>query len=294
MKDDGKDKKMFENFTIKNSGEKDKIIGYSWPKKDPDFVICIIHGIGEHAGRYDRMNRFLSEADMACLSKDLKGHGASSGKRGHCAPRKSVFEDIDALLENAVKMYPGKPVVLYGHSLGGNIALDYRARGKSNDVPFAYVISAPWIELVNKPAGPLFLFVRAMSAICPEMTIKSAVNEEDLGHPLSVKPYKTNPMVHDKISMLCAYEAFQTGEALAKNENEDNGRAKGKPLLLMHGTEDRICSIEGSRKFVSHEKEACTYIEWEGMFHEIHNGNKENDGTEVIMKMIEWIRGLKV
>ncbi|HPR23659.1 MAG TPA: lysophospholipase [Bacillota bacterium] len=284
---------MFENFPIKGSGEKDRITGYLWAKEEPDYVICIIHGIGEHAGRYDRMNKFLSEANIACLSMDLKGHGASSGKRGHCAPRESVLGDIDILLEHAMKKYPNKPVILYGHSLGGNIALDYRARGKLNDKPFAYIISAPWIELVNKPAAPLFLFVKIMARICPEMTIKSSVNEEDLGHPLSVQPYKTNPMVHDKISMLCAFEAFEKGEALAKNENEDNGRSKGQPLLVMHGTEDRVCSIEGSRKFVSHEKEACTYIEWEGMFHEIHNGNKENDGTEVIMKMIEWIRGLK-
>ena len=61
----------------------------------------------------------------------LRGHGRSQGVRGACAPRKEVLKDIDALIEYAQAFYPGVPIVMYGHSMGGNITLDYRARGVS-------------------------------------------------------------------------------------------------------------------------------------------------------------------
>ena len=71
-----------------------------------------------------------------------------SERKGDCAPRKAVLDDVSALIEWAERQYTGKPLVLYGHSMGGNIVLDYRGRGELSDHPSAYVISAPWLRLV--------------------------------------------------------------------------------------------------------------------------------------------------
>ena len=142
--------------------------------------------------------------------------------------------------------------------------------------------------------GALFQTVKLMSKLAPSMTISQAFPEEQLGNVEYVRPYNDDPLVHSKISMLCAYEGFTIGEALEKGTNEDNGRAKNTPCLLMHGTDDLICDIEGSRCFAKHQNpEYFTMMEWPGYYHEIHNGGPEGrTGEEVINKAIEFIRGL--
>jgi alpha-beta hydrolase superfamily lysophospholipase len=286
-------KELYETFTLKDAAGCGPITGYHWALENPEKVVVIIHGLGELAGRYDRMNGFLQKAGMAGLSMDLRGHGLSGGKRGHCAPRGEILGDIDRLIEKARELYPGVPIVFYGHSLGGNIGLDYRSRGALNQIPEAYVISAPWLLLVKPPSGALRTLVGLLSKLAPSLTIKSAIDEADLGHPDSVLPYKDHPLVHDKISMATAMESLRIGEALAAGSHPDNGGARDIPLLLMHGTEDKICSPEGSRRYYDTHREGCVFIPWEGLFHEIHNGNRVSRGDEVIERMVSWIRDPK-
>ena len=179
--------------------------------------------------------------------------------------------------------------------MGGNITLDYRARGEFNDVPCGYIISAPWIRLTRKVPKAIYLLVKFLSIVVPEMRISSSVDESILGNPLSVKPYGTNPMVHNSISVACAADGYEIGLGLEEGSHEDNGKASNIPTILMHGTADRICDVNRSRKLVARLKEKgdiIEYVEWEGLFHEIHNGNKESNGDEVIAKMVEWVKAL--
>lgn len=282
---------MYENFCLKTAAKpQQKIAGYRWDVQDPGCVVCIVHGIGEHAGRYERMASCMQEAGFAVLSMDLRGHGISFGKRGHCAPRKEVLADVDDLLLYAEKAYPGKPLILYGHSMGGNITLDYRKRGEHNQLPAGYIVSAPWVQLVRPVTGPLYRTVKTLAKLAPSLTISSGVSSDDLGNPEKVGDYERDPLVHKKISMLCAADGFDTGSAMAEGRLEDNGGAAGIPLLLMHGSDDKICSTEGSRKVAAIEP--CEYVEWPGLYHEIHNGGTESTGDEVIEKIIQWIQAL--
>lgn len=285
---------MYEKFELKklNNGI---IRGYSWHIDNPDKVVCIVHGIGEYGGRFDRVAEVFRKENIAVLALDLRGHGDSIEKKGHCAPRNEVLEDVSALLEYAEANYPEKEIILYGHSMGGNITFDYRARGRLNDIPCGYIISAPWIRLVRPIPKALYVVVKALANILPKMTISSAVDEAILGNPLSVKPYNDNPMVHSKISLRCAVDGFEIGLGLENGTHQDNEKAAGIPTLLMHGDADRICSVEGSRRIAKRLKDkgdAVEYVEWEGLFHEIHNGNKESTGDEVIEKMVSWVKAL--
>lgn len=282
---------MYDNFCLKIEDDKShKIAGYRWDAQDPGYVVCIIHGIGEYAGRYDRVAGYMQEAGFAVLSMDLRGHGISFGKRGHCAPREKVLKDVDDLILCAQELYPGKPVVLYGHSMGGNITLDYRKRGARNDVPCGYIVSAPWVELVRNVSGPLYAGVKFLAKVMPSMTIDSGISAGELGNLKNTGSYESDPLTHRRISTACAADGFDTGIALAEGKHPDNGGAQGIPMLLMHGTEDKVCSIEGSRKIAA--AESCEYIEWPGLRHEIHNGGESSTGEEVIRKMIQWIREL--
>lgn len=285
---------MYEKFELRKL-DNGIIRGYSWHIDNPDKVVCIVHGIGEYGGRFDRVAEVFRKENIAVLALDLRGHGDSIEKKGHCAPRNEVLEDVSALLEYAKANYPEKEIVLYGHSMGGNITLDYRARGRLNDIPCGYIISAPWIRLVRPIPKALYVVVKALANVFPKMTISSAVDEAILGNPLSVKPYNDNPMVHSKISLRCAVDGFEIGLGLENGTHQDNEKAAGIPTLLMHGNADRICSVEGSRRIAKRLKDkgdAVEYVEWEGLFHEIHNGNKESTGDEVIEKMVSWVKEL--
>lgn len=285
------DLKMYDNFILKEMDDsRNKIAGYHWSVSDPDYVVCLIHGIGEYAGRYERVAAEMNLADIAVVSMDLRGHGISFGTRGHCAPRKDVLEDIDDLIRYAEELYPDKPIILYGHSMGGNITLDYRKRGQMNYKLSGFIVSAPWVELVRSVSGPLYFAVKALAKIMPSKTISSGVSEKELGNKKSVGDYENNPLTHKRISLLCALDGFVTGELMASGDLEDNGGAEGKPMLLMHGTDDKICSINGSRKIAAIE--SCEYVEWPGLFHEIHNGGTDSMGNEVIEKIIHWIRAI--
>ena len=284
---------MYETFTLKET-EKGVIRGYSWPLAEPVRVVCIIHGIGEYGGRYDRVAEAFRKKGIAVLSMDLRGHGESQGPKGHCAPREEVLDDISELLLYARKKYPDRDIVLYGHSMGGNLVLDYRNRGAFNSMPIKYLITAPWVRLVKPITGPLYAIVKLMCKIAPSAAIGSNVDEALLGNPASVKPYHDNPMVHNKISFQCALESFDIGKALESGTLEDNGAAAEIPTMLMHGTDDGICSIEGTRRVYENlKRKGCRVqmIEWPEFLHEIHNGNKVSRGDEVIDSMIQFIMG---
>ena len=285
---------MYDKFVLRNL-EEGIIRGYSWHLEDPEKVICIVHGIGEYGGRFDRVAEVFREKNMAACALDLRGHGESLGKRGDCAPRNSVLDDVSELLRYAEEKYPGKPIILYGHSMGGNIVLDYRARGEMNDHPAGYIISAPWVRLVRPVPPLLYKAVKLLSRIAPSFTIGSDINEANLGNPEKVKPFKDNPMVHNRISALCAVDGFDKGIGFEDGTAEDDRRAAKIPTLLMHGSEDRICDVNGSRRIAKRlqaQGDDLEYIEWEGLFHEIHNGNETSTGDEVIAEMVGWAQDL--
>ena len=129
---------MYDNKVLKSTNT--KTVAYTWDVENPSKVMCIIHGIGEYIGRYDRMAKVLNDAGIAVIGVDLPGHGLSEGKRGHAAPRAYVLDVVTAMLDFATERYPGVDIVLYGHSMGGNICLDYRSRGEKNDLPCKYII----------------------------------------------------------------------------------------------------------------------------------------------------------
>ena len=285
---------MYNNFVLRQL-DNGIIQGYSWEVDNPDKVICIVHGIGEYGGRFDRVAEAFRSDNMAAVALDLRGHGNSAEKKGHCAPRSAVLDDVSELIKYAQQKYPGKKIVLYGHSMGGNIVLDYRSRGRLNGELTGYIVSAPWIKLTRKVPKFLYSAVKLMSKAAPSFTISSEVNEELLGNPETVKPYKANPMVHNRISLQCAVDGFEIGMKLEAGTHENNHRSVNIPTLLMHGDCDRICDVEGSRRIAERMKgqgENIEYIEWEGYYHEIHNGNSVSRGDEVISKSVEWAKAL--
>lgn len=279
---------MYRNFHL---GPDRMLMGYEWRGEAPKAIVCLVHGIGEHAGRYDRIGQAFMENAIALVGMDLRGHGLSTGTRGHSAPRESILSDIDRLIEYTMDEYPGLQIFLYGHSMGGNIALDYRRRGKHRIIPQGYIITSPWIILRRKIPRYLYLFSEMMAKVKPDFLMNSDIKDETLGNKDIIQKQDNPHLRHGRISVKTALEGIETGKALLNNRLEIRGEGPLKPFLLMQGSADMICDPEGSRILAESEKELCTYIEWEGYYHEIHNGSPTADGMAVIRAMIDWIQG---
>ncbi len=287
---------MYEKFILKKINNRGNcfVKGYHWSVTSAEKVVVIIHGIGEYAGRYDRVAKIFNNKNIAVIAMDLRGHGESWGKRGHTAPRKEILKDIDDLIMYTIGIYPHIPLAVYGHSMGGNIVLDYRIRGLLANKAAGFIVTAPWARLVKPLPKPLAFMALLLSKVAPSTTFDSKIDSSVLGNPKSVGEYKKDPLVHGKISAQTAQDGFITGRMLEEGKLEGEFRGKGKPILLIHGKEDKLCSIEGTRGIASNEdSNLMTYLELDGIYHEVHNGGIDSDGEEVILRIREFIEALK-
>jgi alpha-beta hydrolase superfamily lysophospholipase len=250
------------------------------PVKSPKAVVCLVHGLGEHIGRYDHVGAALTEAGFAMLGFDLRGHGRSEGSRGYSPGYQALMDDINDFIKLAKDKFPGKPVFLYGHSLGGNQVINFTLRRKPEIQ--GVIATGPWLELAFKPPSAQVFLARVMAGIYPGFSQSNGLDTSALSRVSSVEQaYINDPLVHNKISAKLFLETYESGLWALDHASEFP-----LPLLLMHGTADRICSVEGSRKFAQANPEKVKEVFLDGWFHEIHN---EADADLVFSRITDFM-----
>jgi alpha-beta hydrolase superfamily lysophospholipase len=257
------------------------LMGRCWePEAEPRAVVCLVHGLGEHCGRYAHVAAALNQAGYAVLACDQRGHGRSGGKRGYIPSYEALMSDIDLLLAQAEQRFPGKPRFLYGHSLGGNEVLNYALRRRG--CALAGVVStSPGLRTAFKPPALQLAAGRLMNRLWPAFTMPNGLELAAISRdPAVVAAYQADPLVHDRLSARLGIELLQSGEWAIAHAAEFP-----VPLLLMHGTADRLTSHQASQEFASHAPN-CTLKLWEGLYHETHN---EPEKGEVIGFVISWL-----
>ena len=256
--------------------------GQVWePDSAPRAVVALVHGLGEHSGRYAHVAAALVEAGYALMAYDLRGHGKSAGQRGHTPSYETLMQDIDRFLAEVDKRFPGRPRFLYGHSLGGCQVLHYVLRRRPQ---LAGVIATG--SALRSPLEKQTIKVtmaRLLSGLLPTQTMHSGLSAAALSHdPQVVEAYVADPLVHDLATPRLAVEGFAAGRWALEHAAE----FPPVPLLLMHGGADAICYPDGSRDFAAQVPGECTLKVWEGLYHEVHN---EPEKAEVLACLIEWL-----
>lgn len=272
---------MVKEFIL-NASNGARLQGYSWEpenKGSVKAVVVIIHGLGEHIKRYGELAENFAMQGIGVFGMDLRGHGKSTGKRGHTAPRSLILEDVNLLCKTVQHIYPEAPLFIYGHSMGGNIGLYHRLYGKFS--PRGYIITSPWITLYNKISGFKVFAMRLISKIAPDLCIKNGLDTKDFSSDQSQIDCKRDSLYHSYISVKTALDCSEAAQEIL-----DTSYKKYEELLLLHGTDDHICSVEGSRSFVRNAPQTCTYIEWEGCYHELHHDKDREKVREVILNWI--------
>jgi len=242
-------------------------------------VIILVHGLGEHIQRYREWADLFSREMIGFAGVDLPGHGLSDGKRGYIRNYSLTDEMIDILINECKMTFPQIPVFLYGQSLGGGIVLDYSVRLNPNIK--GLIVTSPWLKLSFEPHRSKVRLASIMNNVLPSFVQNADLVADHLSHdPAAVNNYKNDPLVHGKISV----SLFHCAITAAKNALDNASRLK-VPLLLLHGSDDQICSPEGSREFASNTKLAEFRL-WEGGYHELHN---EFFKMDVFNYIINWI-----
>lgn len=251
-----------------------------WNCESPKAVILIVHGLGEHILRYQHLAEFFNKNNITVLGFDHSGHGQTKGKRGHAKSLETLMDAVNVLLENTKKENPGLPVFLYGHSMGGNIALNYILR-RHPKIKGA-IITGPHIRMVTEPATALVAMGRLVNRIYPSGTQNNGLDPDDICRDQAVvKEYNNDPLVHDQISYSLAVALIDGAQWL----DSYSGQAS-VPLLIMHGGADKITSPKASQAFAKRVSGDITYKEWENHFHEIHN---EKEQQKVFTFTLRWI-----
>ncbi|CUW32612.1 MULTISPECIES: alpha/beta hydrolase [Streptomyces] len=203
-----------------------------WPHPAPRFLALVVHGYGEHAGRYEELAGVLTGHGAAVYAPDHAGHGRSAGERVLIEDFEDVVTDVHTVAELARTARPGLPLVLVGHSMGGLITARYAQR--YGDEPSALILSGPVIGAWELPERLL-----ALEEI-PDTPVSPAALSRD---PAVGAAYAADPLVWHGPMKRPTVEAFaRTLKTVA--QDGDVGRL---PLLWLHGEDDRLVPLPGSR-----------------------------------------------
>jgi alpha-beta hydrolase superfamily lysophospholipase len=250
------------------------------PGESTKAIIILVHGLGEHVQRYLYWAELFKREGIGFLGVDLPGHGLSQGRRGNIKSYALVEEMIDVLLKNCKQTFPGCPVYIYGHSLGGGIVLDYLLRKKPKIK--GAIVTSPWLRLSFEPPKSKIIMASIMKHLIPGLIQPSGLNVKHISHDEAVvERYKNDPLVHNKISVSLFDGAMSAAKYSLAHASELT-----IPTLLLHGSDDLITSPDGSREFA--EKTSMVQLKiWDGGYHELHN---EPFREEVFKYILNWIR----
>lgn len=255
----------------------------SYPVASPKGVIAIVHGLGEHGARYAHWAKYFNEANFACVTLDLRGHGKSEGKRGFAPNFETLWDDVDYFLAEVRKTFPTIPLFLYGHSLGGCIVLSYFLHRKPRLT--GIIATSPFITLGFKPSAFMIAMGKLMNKIYPGFTQDNQLNTKHISRDAAVvEAYENDPLVHSKLSSGLGVGMLTQGEFI----HHYKGNIE-TPMLLMHGSEDKLTNPEGTKAFYNNTTGTRTLKIWDGLYHETHN---EPEQREVFAYQLQWIENV--
>ena len=251
------------------------------PDGDPKGVVMLVHGLGEHSGRYGHVAGRLIGAGYAVHALDHRGHGRSDGKRVFVTSYDEFMADMIQFRGLIETQHPGVPLFVLGHSMGGNIAMGHVL--DHQDGLAGMVLSGPALQ-VGEDLTPakikiFSLVAKVAPGFRPEGLSADAISRDQA----VVDAYRADPLVYTgKISAGLGAALIGAMQSFPERYSDLT-----LPVLVLHGTEDRLASIEGSRALEAGAVDAdLTARYYDGLFHEVFNEPEQDD---VLNDLVGWL-----
>jgi alpha-beta hydrolase superfamily lysophospholipase len=260
--------------------------GREWPKEPARGTIVIVHGLGEHVGRYAHVAAFFNARGWRVVGYDHRGHGRSDGGRGRLASVDDLLVDLARAIDAVRAEHPGGPLVLLGHSLGGLVAARFVAGALAPAADWsrpvdALLLSSPVLDTAMSPLQKAMLAV--LGPLTPNHAVANGLKPEWISRdPAVVAAYKADPLVHDRIAPRLARFIVDGGEFVRRVAPRWT-----VPTLLLYAGADRCVPPAGSSGFAAAApSEVVTARFFPPLFHEIMN---EPEQGEVLSAFAEGL-----
>lgn len=266
--------------TIQFKHNETEFFGQYWKPQNYKASVIILHGLGEHSGRFSHVAEELIKYDFAVIAFDHYGHGKTKGKRGHNPGYNAVMNSITAFIKKTEEVLGDYPMFLYGHSMGGNAVLNYMISSTNNIK--GVVATSPFLKLAFEPPKWKLSLGKLVQKIAPSLTLDNEVDPNFISRDIKeVKRYKDDPLVHSRVSPNFSLAFIEKGIYAIENASKLK-----KPALLLHGKEDKLISYLGSEEFSKNNTIVSLKL-YEEAYHELHNDLCKD---QVIQDIITWLK----
>ena len=272
------------------TGRKGQLHGRLWVgDEDPRGAVIVVHGLGDHAGRYDTLARYLVEHNWCVFVFDLPGHGQSPGVRGRIASFDSLLDEIVAARRTVHDRFPHLPQVLLGHSMGGNLLINHALRRTNTDLGLekirGLILCAPMILPPNPPQRPHIFAAWLTGRLLPWIRINRPVKTDALtADPDEAAAMLEDPLAHSYITIYLATQLLSQGRWAL-----DRARDIGLPTLIMYGEEDELIDKSACENLQIRIGSSAKLVRWPDMRHNLfHDLHRE----QVFESVEKWLQHL--
>ena len=228
-------------------------------------VMGVIHGLGDHGGRFDAMARWMAARGIHVYTFDQVGHGQTPGKRMAISSYDELLRDIDHFVQHLQHRHTDSKVGLFGQSMGGNLVLNHQLRSSSRT---AWIVaSSPMIRAINEPGTLYMAVLRALAAIAPHYRLKTPADPTALTRDANAQAaFLEDPLVQKCISLRLGGALIDSGRWALQNAEQLT-----TPTLIAHGDADRITSHQASMDFAKRSRAYSEIKIWPGGLHDLHH-----------------------
>ena len=254
----------------------------SWsPAKGPSAVIVLVHGFTEHSGRYAHLAAHLCQRGHAVCAIDLRGHGGSQGDRAWVRSFDDYLADVEGFIGQVRQKYPGKPLFVLGHSMGGTVVvllgIDRRLAATGAIVSGAELKMPPHLFPVLRRLAGL------ASRVCPRLRLVRLGMKRLSRDPQVVADFEADPLnFHGRFTVRIGAEILRAVRRITPRMEDVR-----VPLLILHASADAVADVEGSRELYARAGSADKGLKiYDGLYHDLFH---EPEKDRVVADVVEWL-----
>ena len=251
-----------------------------WEPEQPKTLMVLVHGFGEHGGRYEAFGQALADRGLVIACPDLWGHGRSAGQRGDMERLSQYVDDLESLTVQAfLPRTKQKSAMVFGHSFGGLVAIHWALRHPQ--FLRSLVLQAPLLEVAFPVPRWKESLAAVLNRVWGRLALPIGLNPAWLSHdPAVVQRYQQDPLVHHWIT-LRGFVSLQE----AMRQALEAAPQVASPALVLYGAEDRVVSVKACQAFFERLPGEKRLIGFPGCYHELHH---ESAFTNVVEAVVRW------